>query len=79
MKMLIAGAVVATLGGCFHIPARARANGREVGYSQESMVIYGQHNPHATRELYNSLQASSRGWQATPLPYSPFQQWDNPW
>jgi hypothetical protein len=78
-KMLIAVAVAATLGGCFHIPARAWANGRELGYAQESMVIYGPHNPRATRQLNNALQASARGWQTTQLPFSPFQQWDSAW
>jgi len=77
-KTLIATAVAATLGGCFHIPARALQNGRELGYAQESMVIYGQHNPRAARQLHSSILSSSFGWQATPLPFSPFQQWDWP-
>jgi hypothetical protein len=77
-KTLIAIMVAASLGGCFHVPARAWANGRELGYAQESMVIYGQHNPRATRQLNSELQASARGWQATQPPFSPFQQWDWP-
>lgn len=78
-KMLISAAVGVVLGGCFHVPARAWANGRELGYTQESMVIYGPHNPRATRQLSNALQASARGWQTTQLPFSPFQQWDWGW
>lgn len=75
-KLLLAVAAAATLGGCFHVPLRARENGRELGYQAESMVIYGQHNPRASREISNMLQSSSRGWQYAPKPFSPFQQWD---
>lgn len=76
-KMLIAAAVAASLGGCFHISARALANGRDVGYVEESMVLYGPHNPRATRQLNSRLQASARDWQSAP-PFSPFGQWDWP-
>jgi hypothetical protein len=75
-KILIAAALAATLGGCFHVPARAIANGRELGYSAESMVIYGQHNPRAVRQMNAMLQSSAHGWQMTQKPFSPFQQWD---
>ena len=76
-KMLIAVALGATLGGCFHVPARAWANGRELGYSQESMVIYGAHNPTATRQLSSAIRSSAMGWQMQAP--SPFQQWDWGW
>lgn len=75
-KILIAAATAAMLGGCFHVPLRARENGRELGYDAESRVIYGQHNAHASRQINTMIQSSSRGWQYAPLPYSPFQQWD---
>jgi hypothetical protein len=78
-KMLIAAAAAATLGGCFHVPARAWANGRELGYAQESMIIYGQHNPTMTRRLNSEIRSSAMGWQSTQLPFSPFQQWDWVW
>jgi hypothetical protein len=74
-KILIAVAAAAALGGCFHVPARALANGRELGYAEESMVIYGQHNPRATRQLNSRMQSSARGWQAA-RPFTPFGSWD---
>ena len=75
-KFLIAAAAAAALSGCFHVPMRARENGRELGYAAESMVIYGQHNPRATRQMSSMLQSSAFGWQATPKPFAPFHQWD---
>jgi hypothetical protein len=75
-KVLVAVGTLAALGGCFHVPIRARENGRELGYQAESMVIYGQHNARATRQMSNMLQSSARGWQYAPKPFSPFQQWD---
>jgi len=75
-KLLIAVATASALSGCFHVSARARENGRELGYQAESMVIYGQHNPRATRQMSNMLQSSARGWQMTQKPFTPFQQWD---
>ena len=75
-KILIAVAAAALLGGCFHVPLRARENGRELGYQAESMVIYGQHNPRATRQMSSMLQSSAFGWQATPKAYTPFGTWD---
>ncbi|HEY7234287.1 MAG TPA: hypothetical protein VH539_09080 [Gemmatimonadaceae bacterium] len=75
-KILIAVAAAAALGGCFHVPMRAIQNGRELGYQAESMVIYGQHNPRATRQMSSMLQSSSHGWQYTAKPYSPFGNWD---
>lgn len=75
-KLLIVAAGAAALGGCFHVPLRARENGRELGYNAESMVIYGPHNAHASRQTTSMIQASSRGWQYAPKPFSPFQHWD---
>jgi hypothetical protein len=75
-KLLIAVASAAALGGCFHVPQRALANGRMLGYDAESRVIYGSHDAHAARQTTSMLQASSRGWQYAPKPFSPFQQWD---
>ena len=75
-KLLVAVATASTLAGCFHVPVRARENGRELGYQAESMVIYGQHNPRATRQMSSMLQSSAFGWQMTQKPFSPFQQWD---
>lgn len=75
-KLLIAVATASALAGCFHVPLRARENGRELGYQAESMVIYGQHNPRATRQMSSMLQSSAFGWQMTQKPFSPFQQWD---
>jgi hypothetical protein len=40
------------------------------------MVIYGDHNPRATRQLSNMLQSSAFGWQMTQKPFTPFQAWD---
>lgn len=74
-KILIAVATAAALGGCFHVPARAWANGRELGYTEESMVIYGAHNPRTTRELSSRLQSSARGWQMA-RPFTPFGEWN---
>ena len=69
-KMLIAAALAAALGGCFHIPARAWANGRELGYTQESAIIYGPHNPTAARQLHSAVRSSAMGWQiARPSPF----------
>ena len=56
-KLLIAVATASALAGCFHVPVRARENGRELGYQAESMVIYGQHNPRATRQMSSMLQS----------------------
>jgi hypothetical protein len=75
-KVLVAVGTLAALGGCFHVPLRARENGRELGYQTESQVIYGQHNARATRQMSSRLQSSARGWQYAPKPFSPFQQWD---
>ena len=75
-KILIAVAAVAMLGACYHVPLRARENGRELGYTAESMVIYGQHNPRTVRQMTNMLQSSAHGWQAVQKPFTPFQQWD---
>ena len=75
-KILIAAAGVVALGACYHVPLRARENGRELGYQAESMVMYGQHNPRATRQMSSMLQSSAFGWQTTQKPFSPFQQWD---
>jgi hypothetical protein len=75
-KILIAAAAAAMLGGCFHVPLRARENGRELGYTAESMVIYGQHNPRTVRQMQSRLQSSAFGWQMSPKPFAPFQQWD---
>jgi len=75
-KVLIAAATAAALGGCFHVPLRARENGRELGYQAESMVIYGEHNPRTTRQMSSMLQSSAFGWQMTQKPFTPFQQWD---
>lgn len=72
VKALIATVVAASLGGCFHVPARAWANGRELGYQQESMVIYGPHNAAASRQLSSQLRSSAMGWKIAPP--SPFQQ-----
>ena len=75
-KILIAITAATTLAGCFHVPARALENGRELGYQAESMVIYGQHNPRAVRQQTTMLQSSAFGLQMTQKPFSPFQQWD---
>ena len=75
-KILIAAAGAAALGGCFHVPMRAIQNGRELGYQAESMVIYGDHNPRATRQMSSMLQSSARGWQYTQKPFTPFGPWD---
>jgi len=69
-KILIAVAAAAALGGCFHVPLRARQNGRELGYQAESMVIYGEHNPRATRTMSNMLQSSARGFRVTTKPFT---------
>ena len=74
-KFLIAAASAATLAGCFHVPLRARQNGRELGYQAESMVIYGEHNPRATRTMSNMLQQSARGFQVTTKPFT-LSQWE---
>ena len=74
-KVLIAAATAAALGGCFHVPLRARENGRELGYEAESSVIYGQHNAHATRAMSMKLRQSAMGWQAAQ-PFAPFGSWD---
>ncbi|PYP67617.1 MAG: hypothetical protein DMD26_04140 [Gemmatimonadetes bacterium] len=74
-KILIAAATAAALGGCFHVPARALQNGRGMGYTAQSMVIYGEHNPRATRTLSNMLQSSAFGWQASPKPFT-LSQWE---
>ena len=74
-KVLIAVATAAALGGCFHVPLRALQNGRELGYSTESQVIYGDHNAHAARQMQIQLRSSSMGWQMT-RPFSPFGDWN---
>ena len=74
-KILIAAAAAAALGGCFHVPLRARENGRDLGYQTESAVLYGQHNAHATRQMQMTLRRSSMGWQAA-RPLTPFGEWD---
>ncbi len=73
-KILMAAAATATLAGCFHVPVRARENGRELGYGTESRVIYGPHNAQATRQIQSMLRSSAMGWQMA-RPYSPFRQW----
>lgn len=74
-KILIAVATAAALGGCFHVPLRARENGRELGYSTESSVIYGSHNPAATRRMQSAIRSSSMGWQMAK-PFTPFGDWN---
>jgi len=74
-KILIAAAAAATLGGCFHVPARAWQNGRGMGYEAQSMVIYGEHNPRTTRTLSNMLQQSAHGYQVTTKPFT-LSQWE---
>ncbi|HEY2375661.1 MAG TPA: hypothetical protein VGH98_06760 [Gemmatimonadaceae bacterium] len=73
-KTLIAVAAAAALGGCFHVPLRARENGRELGYGTESSVIYGQHSAASTRRMQSALRSSAMGWQAAQ-PFSPFGDW----
>jgi hypothetical protein len=63
VKIIVAAASVAVLGGCFHIPARAWANGRELGYDAGQQVIYGDHNAAAQRQMYSRLQSSAFGHQ----------------
>ena len=75
-KILIAAAGAAALAGCFHVPMRAIQNGRELGYQAESMVIYGDHNPRATRQMSSMLQSSAFGWHSTQKPFTPFGAWD---
>ena len=70
-KIVLAGASLGALGGCFHISQRALANGRQLGYGTADQVIYGQRNPAAQRQLYNSLQSSAFGYQVTNRPYWP--------
>jgi hypothetical protein len=69
-KILIAMAAAATLGGCFHVSARAWQNGRGMGYASQDMVIYGEHNPRAARTISNMLQSSAFGFRATPKPFT---------
>ena len=71
MKVIVAAASLAALGGCFHVPARAIANGRQLGYETTTQVIYGEHNPTAHRQMYNALQSSAFGYQYTNRPYVP--------
>jgi hypothetical protein len=72
-KILIAVATAAALGGCFHVPIRARENGRELGYQTESQVIYGRHNAYTTRQMQSQLRSSAMGWQmAQPSPFDPW-------
>ena len=70
-KLIVAIASLGALGGCFHIPARALANGRELGYSTQYQVIYGEHNPAATRRLNSALQSSAFGHRTVYRPYQP--------
>jgi hypothetical protein len=72
-KMLIAVVTAAALGGCFHVPARALQNGRELGYSTESQVIYGRHSAYSARQMQSQLRSSAMGWQmAQPSPFDPW-------
>ena len=72
-KILIAVATAAAIGGCFHVPIRARENGRELGYASESQVIYGHHNAYTTRQMQMQLRSSAMGWQmAQPSPFDPW-------
>ena len=73
-RILIAAAAAAALGGCFHVPLRARYNGRELGYQAESSIIYGPRNATSTRQIQSALQSSAMGWQAAK-PFQPFGQW----
>jgi hypothetical protein len=70
-KLIVAAASIGALAGCFHIPQRALANGRQLGYGTTQQVLYGEHNPTAQRQLYNSLQSSAFGYQVTNRPYQP--------
>jgi hypothetical protein len=74
-KILIAVLTAAALGGCFHVPARALYNGRDLGYSTESQVIYGEHNAHAVRQMQSQLRSSAMGWQMAK-PFTPFGDWN---
>jgi len=72
-KILIAVATAAAVGGCFHVPLRARENGRELGYQTESQVIYGRHSAYSTRQMQSQLRSSAMGWQmAQPSPFDPW-------
>ena len=71
VKIVVAAASVAALGGCFHIPARAWANGRELGYDTTQQVIYGDHTAAASRQMYSRLQTSAFGHQWAPARYWP--------
>jgi hypothetical protein len=71
LTIIAAAASIVALGACVHIPARALANGRELGYGTTMQVIYGDHNPASQRQLYSALQSSARGWQVTYRPYVP--------
>ena len=70
-QVLAAAASLAALSGCFHIPQRALANGRQLGYGTTQQVLYGEHNPTAQRQLYNSLQSSAFGYRVVNRPYQP--------
>lgn len=74
-KVLIAVATAATLGGCFHVPLRALQNGRALGYTTESQVIYGPHDAAASRRMQMTLRSSAMGWQAAS-PFAPFGDWN---
>jgi hypothetical protein len=71
VKVLVAAGFFAALGGCFHVSQRALANGRQLGYETTAQVIYGERNPAAQRQLYNTLQASAFGYQTVYRPYQP--------
>jgi len=71
VQIIAVAASLGALGGCFHIPARALANGRELGYATTAQVMYGEHNPTAQRQLYNSLQSSAFGYGVVNRPYVP--------
>ena len=71
VKIVLATASLGALGGCFHVSQRALANGSQLGYSTTEQVIYGQRNPTASRQLYNSLQSSAFGYETVNRPYWP--------
>ena len=70
-KIILATTSLGALGGCFHISQRALANGRQLGYSTTTEVIYGERNPTAQRQMYSRLQSSAFGHQVTNRPYWP--------
>ena len=74
-RILIAVVTAAALGGCFHVPARALQNGRGLGYTAESQVIYGPHDAASARRMQSALRSSAMGWQMAK-PFTPFGDWN---